>query len=163
MKAARKELANYSYLGLGSFVEVDYTQPDIKYTLVGTAGGDELDTGDIYRGLDRFGHVKDLFWYDNAYDELYAYDGLYRLKDMRENRKCLNRRHARQLAVRRSGYEISRIEACIRVAKLATPGAHRLLSVAPYSCSTSASQFFPINVANALHLLLITASRWPRH
>jgi RHS repeat-associated protein len=29
---------------------------------VGTPGGDDPDTGDIYRGLDRFGRVKDLHW-----------------------------------------------------------------------------------------------------
>jgi len=72
-------LADYSYLGLGpargaqptldapfisGAIEVDYTEPDIKYTLVGTAGGNDPDTGDIYRGLDRFGRVKDCYWYD---------------------------------------------------------------------------------------------------
>jgi len=31
---------------------------------VGTAGGNDPDTGDIYRGLDRFGRVKDCYWYD---------------------------------------------------------------------------------------------------
>ncbi|MFV2067066.1 MAG: hypothetical protein ACC645_08800, partial [Pirellulales bacterium] len=43
---------------------MDYTEPDIKYTLVGTAGGNDPDTGDIYLGLDRFGRVKDSYWYD---------------------------------------------------------------------------------------------------
>ncbi|MEO8493493.1 MAG: RHS repeat-associated core domain-containing protein [Planctomycetota bacterium] len=57
-------LADYSYLGLGSFVEVDYTEPEIKWTLIGTAGGNDPDTGDIYRGFDRFGRVKDNYWYD---------------------------------------------------------------------------------------------------
>jgi RHS repeat-associated protein len=57
-------LADYQYLGLRSFVEVDYTQPDLLYTLVGTAGGDDPDTGDIYRGLDRFGRIKDSYWRD---------------------------------------------------------------------------------------------------
>ena len=57
-------LADYSYLGLGTFVEVDYTEPEIKYTLVGTAGGDDPDTGDIYRGFDRIGWVKDSYWYN---------------------------------------------------------------------------------------------------
>jgi RHS repeat-associated protein len=50
--------------GEGFFVEVDYTEPDIEYTLVGTAGGNDPDTGDIYRGLDRFGRVKDCYWYN---------------------------------------------------------------------------------------------------
>ncbi|MFO0248393.1 MAG: RHS repeat-associated core domain-containing protein, partial [Planctomyces sp.] len=57
-------LADYSYLGQQSFVETDYTQPDVKYTLIGTAGGDDPDTGDIYRGLDRFGRIKDSDWYN---------------------------------------------------------------------------------------------------
>ncbi|MCA9228669.1 MAG: hypothetical protein KDA47_23800, partial [Planctomycetales bacterium] len=50
-------LADYTYLGLGTFVEVDYTEPDIKYTLGGLAAGNDPDTGDIYHGLDRFGRV----------------------------------------------------------------------------------------------------------
>jgi len=75
--AGSTHLADYSYLGAGSpsptlgegrgegvIVEVDYTEPDIRYTLVGTAGGNDPDTGDIYRGLDRFGRVKDCYWYD---------------------------------------------------------------------------------------------------
>ena len=57
-------LADYSYLGLRNFVEVDYTEPDVEYTLIGTAGGNDPDTGDIYRGLDRFGRIKDSYWYD---------------------------------------------------------------------------------------------------
>ena len=57
-------LADYSYLGLNTFVEVDYTEPDIKWTMVGTAGGDDPDTGDIYRGLDRFGRNKDNLWHN---------------------------------------------------------------------------------------------------
>jgi hypothetical protein len=32
-------LADYSYLGRMTFVETDYAQPEVKYTLVGTAGG----------------------------------------------------------------------------------------------------------------------------
>jgi YD repeat-containing protein len=31
---------------------------------VGTAGGNDPDTGDIYRGLDRFGRIKDSYWYN---------------------------------------------------------------------------------------------------
>ena len=77
--AGSTRLADYSYLGLGpaggalptldspftpGAVEVDYTEPDIRYTLVGTAGGNDPDTGDIYRGLDRFGRVKDCYWHD---------------------------------------------------------------------------------------------------
>src|SRR5205809_603247 len=44
-------LTDYSRLGLGTPVITDYTQPDVMYTLVGTAGGNDPDTGDIYRGL----------------------------------------------------------------------------------------------------------------
>ncbi len=75
--AGSTHLADYSYLGSARWrpcrpsirrspgtVEVDYTEPDIKYTLVGTAGGNDPDTGDIYRGLDRFGRVKDCYWYN---------------------------------------------------------------------------------------------------
>src|SRR5689334_6632761 len=45
-------LADYSYLGLCTPVITDYTQPDVRYTLVGAAGGNDPDTGDIYRGFD---------------------------------------------------------------------------------------------------------------
>ncbi|MBW3540456.1 MAG: RHS repeat-associated core domain-containing protein [Planctomycetes bacterium] len=107
------ELAKYSYLGQATFVEVDYTEPGLRYTLIDLALADDPDTGDIYTGLDRFGRVKDCRWrnyglasdaerikygYDRAgnrlwrenvvadahaadFDELYAYDGLHRLKD----------------------------------------------------------------------------------
>ena len=57
-------LVDYSYLGGGSFTETDYAAIDVKHTLVGTAGGNDPDTGDIYRGLDRFGRVKACHWYD---------------------------------------------------------------------------------------------------
>jgi RHS repeat-associated protein len=105
-------LADYSYLGLGSIIAVGSPQAQLQYTLIGTAGGNDPDTGDIYRGLDRFGRVKDLIWqqtststvleriqhaYDRAgnrlnranladssrlHDELYNYDGVNRLHDM---------------------------------------------------------------------------------
>ena len=86
----------------------------MKYTLASVTGSIDPDTGDIYSGLDRFGRVKDLRWYNynsatdavrikhgydrvsnrlwrqdpvaaangKAFDELYAYNGLYRLKAM---------------------------------------------------------------------------------
>jgi RHS repeat-associated protein len=57
-------LADYSYLGLNDFMLVDYTEPEVRYTLVGTAGGNDPDTGDIYRGLDRFSRVKDCYWFN---------------------------------------------------------------------------------------------------
>jgi len=62
--ASSTHLADYCYLGLSTFVEVDYTEPDIEWTLVGTAGGTDPDTGDIYRGFDRFGRIKDNYWFD---------------------------------------------------------------------------------------------------
>tara|TARA_R110002111_G_scaffold164386_3_gene230587 strand:+ start:42527 stop:48934 length:6408 start_codon:yes stop_codon:yes gene_type:complete len=57
-------LTDYTYLGLRNFVEVDYTEPDIKYTLIGTVGGNDPDTGDIYHGFDRFSRIVDSYWYD---------------------------------------------------------------------------------------------------
>jgi RHS repeat-associated protein len=107
-------LADYSYLGAGTIAQVDESQPHLSYTLIGTAGGNDPDTGDIYRGLDRFGRVKDLMWWNSAtstnsvriqhgydragnrlyradivaegssagLDELYGYDGLYRVKNL---------------------------------------------------------------------------------
>lgn len=57
-------LAEYRYLGLKTFVEVDDTQPDVKYTLIDLAGSTDPDTGDLYTGFDRFGRVKDSRWYD---------------------------------------------------------------------------------------------------
>ena len=125
-------LADYSYLGLGSIVQVNETQPGIQYTLIGIQGGNDPVTGDIYRGLDQFSRVKDLIWvpmgsssssssnsssaagtnlvriqhgydlagnrlwrkdlvaesYNAGFDELYSYDGLYRLKLV--NRGTLN-------------------------------------------------------------------------
>jgi RHS repeat-associated protein len=117
------QLANYSYLGLTNIIQVTEPQPGLTYTLIGITGGNDPVTGDIYRGLDLFGRIKDLIWtsregsssssssssgasnvveriqhgYDRAdnrlwrkeladpseaHDELYFYDGLYRLKDM---------------------------------------------------------------------------------
>ncbi len=58
------QLAAYQYLGLGTFVEVDYTEPDIKYTLIDLSSSNDPDTGDIYSGLDRFSRVKDCRWYN---------------------------------------------------------------------------------------------------
>ncbi|MBX3452614.1 MAG: hypothetical protein KF777_23955, partial [Planctomycetaceae bacterium] len=72
-------LANYDYLGLGTTVVVDYTEPDVKYTLVDLSGTNDPDTGDIYSGLDRFGRVKDCRWYNYNNEEdvarlKYGYD-----------------------------------------------------------------------------------------
>ncbi len=107
-------IVDYSFVGTGAFVIVDYTEPDVEYTLVALSGTNDPDTGDIYSGWDRFGRVKDCRWYDYGnstdavrlkygydrasdrlwradlgaeslgkdFDELYAYDGSHRLKDM---------------------------------------------------------------------------------
>jgi RHS repeat-associated protein len=49
--------AEYSYLGAGTIVVEDYTQPDVKLNYdSGTAGE--------YAGFDRFGRVVDHLWYD---------------------------------------------------------------------------------------------------
>ena len=61
---ASTHLAEYQYLGLKTFVEVDYTEPELEYTLIGVGGGTNPDTGDIYQGLDRFGRIIDAYWYD---------------------------------------------------------------------------------------------------
>lgn len=79
-------LADYSYLGASwragnsksrmksslltlaspfnpdTIVQVNSPQPGIQYTLVGIQGGNDPSTGDIYRGLDLFGRIKDLIW-----------------------------------------------------------------------------------------------------
>ena len=50
-------MAQYTYLGQGQIVKVDYPQADLRYDLDhGTAGE--------YAGLDRFGRVVDLLWRD---------------------------------------------------------------------------------------------------
>jgi RHS repeat-associated protein len=72
-------LADYSFVGKRAYVVVDYTQPDVKYTLVDLTGTNDPDTGDIYSGWDRFSRVKDCRWYDygNATDTVrlkYGYD-----------------------------------------------------------------------------------------
>lgn len=51
-------LAEYAYLGLGGFVQVDYPEPDLRYDLAHGSGNDP------YAGLDRFDRVVDLLWYN---------------------------------------------------------------------------------------------------
>ncbi len=105
--AVNPNLATYQYLGTSGFVNVASAQPGINWTLYGTTN--DPNTSDIYSGLDRFGRVDNCLWkkgtttlgqiqygYDRAsnrtwrkdgvltgYDELYAYDGLYRLNDQK--------------------------------------------------------------------------------
>ncbi len=96
-------VCRYGYLGLGAFVEVDYLQPNVQYTLA-------TGPANSYSGLDRFGRIVDLLWrhnstplahleygydrvsnrtfrkdnvarsYGKPFDELYEYDRLHRLK-----------------------------------------------------------------------------------
>jgi YD repeat-containing protein len=102
-------LVDYEYLGLGTFVETDYPQPEVRNRLFDPNG-----SGDIYTSLDRFGRQVNCQWedygsstdvaqikygYDRAsnrtwredvvaaangkhFDELYSYDGVQRLIDM---------------------------------------------------------------------------------
>ena len=65
-------LAAYSYLGLSTFVITDYEEPQVMLTMIGTAGGNDPDTGDIYRGFDRFTRVKDQYWLDYSTNEAVA-------------------------------------------------------------------------------------------
>jgi RHS repeat-associated protein len=103
------DVAAYSYLGLGTPVQVQYLLAGIQYNLAtGTSPN-------LYPGLDNFGRVIDCrwqttsesadlarlqYWYDQAsnrlwrldavaqsmgqrFDEIYSNDGLYRLTNMR--------------------------------------------------------------------------------
>ncbi len=58
-------LESYTYLGLGTVVERNRPEPNVKLTYI-AQGGDpscpECDGGDQYRGLDRFGRVVDQRW-----------------------------------------------------------------------------------------------------
>jgi len=72
-------LADYSYLGAATVVEVDHPQPQIRFTLIDLSGGDDPETGDIYSGFDRIGRIKDNRWHNsssntNADRILYGYD-----------------------------------------------------------------------------------------
>ncbi len=55
-------VADYLYLGLGTVVQQDSPQANLRYTLIDLAGSNDPDTGDIYAGLDRFSRIKDLRW-----------------------------------------------------------------------------------------------------
>src|SRR3984957_8527769 len=93
----------YSKLGLDTTVVVQYPQPNVQMTYIGTPGG---DGGDQYTGLDRFNRVIDVRWMNSSsvdinrfkytfseasnrltrqntvapsggFDEQYIYDGIY--------------------------------------------------------------------------------------
>lgn len=114
-------LADYTHLGLGSVVQQDSPEADLRYTLISLTGTDDPVTGDIYTGLDLFGRIKDVRWRDVSagtdlsrvkygydrdsnriwrenptdpnrhYDWKYEYDGLQRLSA--GNRGELNSGH----------------------------------------------------------------------
>ena len=111
-QGASSYLVEYSFLGLSGFVKTVYLESSAQYTLIGTTGGTNPDSGDIYLGLDRFGRVIDANWANVAgtttlarvkygynrvssrtwrdnlspgmtgYDELYGYDQLQRLQNL---------------------------------------------------------------------------------
>ncbi|TWT73416.1 RHS repeat-associated core domain-containing protein [Allorhodopirellula solitaria] len=90
-------LAAYEYLGLGTFVQQDSTQADLRYTLISPTLSTDPDTGDIYSGLDRFGRVKDVRWRDVSADTdlsriEYGYDRASN-RTWRENPSDPNREH----------------------------------------------------------------------
>jgi len=59
-------LADYAFVGLNQFVIVDYTEPNVKCTLVDLSEENDPDTGDIYSGWDRFTRTKDCRWHNYA-------------------------------------------------------------------------------------------------
>tara|TARA_R110002072_G_C7976780_1_gene535574 strand:+ start:9789 stop:15815 length:6027 start_codon:yes stop_codon:yes gene_type:complete len=103
LKDGTTTLARYTYLGFGSVVEVEYTEPGMLYDLIGGSSG--------YSGLDQFNRIVDSLWkksstaidrvqygYDrvsnrtyrevptdttNRFDELYSHDGVHRLDDLK--------------------------------------------------------------------------------
>ena len=56
-------IIDYTFLGAGTFVESDRPQPSLKWSIITDQGGTDPNTGDIYRGLDRFSRVTDNQWY----------------------------------------------------------------------------------------------------
>ena len=106
-----KHLAEYTYLGLNRTAQVNFPEPDVKFTWIKQGSEGDGPGGDQYTGWDQFGRAIDLRWikgsstslerlqhgYDRAsnrlyrknlvatstdkQDELYAYDGLYQLTD----------------------------------------------------------------------------------
>ena len=59
-------IIDYTFLGAGTFVESDRPQPSLKWSILTDQGGTDPNTGDIYRGLDRFGRVTDNQWFGYA-------------------------------------------------------------------------------------------------
>jgi RHS repeat-associated protein len=114
-------LESYLYLGLGTVVERDHPQSHVNLTYIKQTGDTQanMDGGDQYTGLDRFGRVIDQNWYNTstststdrfqygydrdgnvlwrnnlvntAFGELYAYDNLNQLTSFQ--RGTLNSTH----------------------------------------------------------------------
>ena len=102
-------LVNYTYLGLGSFVQSNAPEPNLTWTLISGSGANP------YTGLDRFGRVIDCRWTNASgdverlqygynrdssrqwrkenlttlNDELYTYDNLQRLITMQRGNLAL--------------------------------------------------------------------------
>jgi RHS repeat-associated protein len=105
-------LAEYTYLGLVTPVIVDYSQPQVKYDLAISDGMGDKYTGldrfgrvfnnlwqdynstpvsavELHYGYDRASNRlwrQDIVAGSANFDELYTYDGLYRLTDMKRGR-----------------------------------------------------------------------------
>jgi RHS repeat-associated protein len=118
-------LVNYTYLGLGTYVESNAPQPNLTWTVKGGSGSNP------YTGLDQFGRVVNCLWtnssntvdqiqygYNQAssriwradpvastqsppvyQDELYGYDGLQRLTDMRRGQLTLGNTNVSNLTL----------------------------------------------------------------
>ena len=61
LRDASGTLVSYTRLGVSTPVIVTHPQPGHRLLLAGAA---DPDTGDIYRGLDRFGRVQDVSWWN---------------------------------------------------------------------------------------------------
>ena len=111
------DVCRYSYLGVSTFVTIDYLEPQVKLDYAAGSGSNP------YTGFDRFGRIIDLQWqnydtnsdlvhlqygYDRAsnrtyredmvaqsynkdFDELYQYDGLHRLQHFERGRLTSNK------------------------------------------------------------------------
>src|SRR5713226_1736390 len=71
-------LESYKYLGLHTVVERDHPQTNVNLTYISQTGGTG-DAGDQYTGLDRFGRVVEVNWYNTSTssstdDFQYGYD-----------------------------------------------------------------------------------------
>ena len=69
--AGSPALETYAYLGLGTAVERHRPEPGHAWTLAGAPGSS--DSGDAYRGLDRFGRLAEHRWARDAGGDLQAH------------------------------------------------------------------------------------------